>query len=232
MKQLTCNTCLKVKNVISFGIRKDRSKGFCSSCKECLAKEKRKARSKDPLKHRRQSIRSYYKRKKQGKIKPLSIKQLEIARSRRKEYYSENKEKVLAKAKIYYQENKKKIIKRNALYKTKLFANKPEKKAIANLYSVYRSAIKRACNQNPIVRKRLSSYKNLGCNSEMFKVYIESKFKEGMYWSNYGAWEIDHIFPLSKINLNDLDSLAKVLHYTNLQPLWAIENKRKSNKIV
>ena len=49
-----------------------------------------------------------------------------------------------------------------------------------------------------------------------------------MSWDNYGnnGWHIDHIIPLSLVNKY---SIEKLTHYTNLQPLWVIDNRRKSN---
>jgi hypothetical protein len=48
--------------------------------------------------------------------------------------------------------------------------------------------------------------------------------------TNYGEWHVDHIKPISigknKKEIEDLN------HYTNLKPLWANENLRKSNKII
>tara|TARA_Y100000389_G_C17226930_1_gene396151 strand:- start:544 stop:708 length:165 start_codon:yes stop_codon:yes gene_type:complete len=53
-----------------------------------------------------------------------------------------------------------------------------------------------------------------------------------MSWKNHGlnGWHIDHIKPVSKYNLLDPEEQKKCFHYTNLQPLWALENIRKSNK--
>jgi hypothetical protein len=66
-------------------------------------------------------------------------------------------------------------------------------------------------------------------------MHLESQFKEGMSWSNYGkqkdnrldSWEIDHIIPISTFDLTDEDQQRKCWHYTNLQPLWAIDNLQK-----
>ena len=54
-----------------------------------------------------------------------------------------------------------------------------------------------------------------------------------MSWNNHGfyGWHIDHIYPCSKFDLTDLNQQKQCFHYTNLQPLWAEENKKKSNKI-
>jgi hypothetical protein len=59
--------------------------------------------------------------------------------------------------------------------------------------------------------------------------HIESKFKPGMTWENYGKWHVDHIIPLSSANTTG--ELEKLCHFNNLQPLWARENMRKSDKM-
>ena len=50
-------------------------------------------------------------------------------------------------------------------------------------------------------------------------------------WENYGEWHIDHKYPLSKVDLTDREQLLRVCHYTNLQPSWAIDNRKKGNKV-
>lgn len=74
----------------------------------------------------------------------------------------------------------------------------------------------------------------IGCDLETLKKHFESKFKEGMTWDNYGNgpndWVIDHITPLA--SAETLEQIYELCHYTNLQPLWRIENSLKSDKIV
>lgn len=91
------------------------------------------------------------------------------------------------------------------------------------------------------MRKRLSAYfraisvnkstrtkEMIGLDLAGFKSHIESKFQEGMTWENYGQWHVDHIKPIS-LARNEQD-IVELNHYTNLQPLWASENIKKSNK--
>lgn len=68
----------------------------------------------------------------------------------------------------------------------------------------------------------------IGCSFQEVKKHLEKQFIEGMSWENHGKWHIDHIKPLS-LAKNEED-MKKLCHYKNLQPLWAIDNIRKSNK--
>ena len=49
---------------------------------------------------------------------------------------------------------------------------------------------------------------------------------------NYGEWEVDHIIPVDHFKFEEYDDVFKCFHYSNLQPLWAPNNKRKSNKLL
>jgi len=71
----------------------------------------------------------------------------------------------------------------------------------------------------------------LGCSMQELQTHIESKWKNGMTWSNYGwsGWVIDHIRPCASFDLNDAEQQKECFHYKNLQPLWAKENDKKSD---
>lgn len=61
--------------------------------------------------------------------------------------------------------------------------------------------------------------------------HIEKKWKPGMTWENYGpSWHVDHIKPCVKFDLTDPAQQRECFHYTNLQPLWALDNLRKGAK--
>lgn len=95
-----------------------------------------------------------------------------------------------------------------------------------------RSRISHAIRESNVRVRVGSAVKDLGCTVEELRLYLESKFKPGMTWDNYGKWHIDHIKPLAKFDLSDTKQFKKVCFYKNLQPLWAKENLIKSDNIV
>ena len=74
----------------------------------------------------------------------------------------------------------------------------------------------------------------IGCSIEELKIHIESQFKDGMTWDNWSpsGWHIDHIVPCSSFDLTKDDEQKKCFHWSNLQPLWAVENLKKHAKIL
>lgn len=71
-----------------------------------------------------------------------------------------------------------------------------------------------------------------GCSTAFLRKHLESQFKRGIRWDNYGTkWQVDHILPVSSFDHNDDNQVKKCWHYSNLRPLCAIENNLKSNKI-
>ena len=143
----------------------------------------------------------------------------ETISKKRKEYYIINHNKEKNVSKIYRDLNKEKIKeKRKEKYKND------------KLHKL-RVNVRRRIN-NFIKNKSKTSFEIVGCTVFELKKFIESKFKIGMCWENYGkfGWHLDHIIPLSSAKTQD--ELYKLCHYTNLQPLWFEENLSKGNKIL
>lgn len=136
----------------------------------------------------------------------------------RKKYYENNKERFKKWNKEWRKHNN-----RSAYYK-----EYRDKNPTAKIACYCRNRI-RVCLKNNW--KSESSLSLTGCkNWNELKIYLESKFVDGMTWNNMGKWHIDHIKPCSKFDLTDLKQIKKCFHYTNLQPLWAKDNLSKSNK--
>lgn len=149
------------------------------------------------------------------------------AREAVKKSYYKNHEKRLKDRRDYYKLNKTKENKyRVKLAMSKYYSN-PETWIIMNL----RSRLLRALNQGTKkLRKYGHTYKLLGADIDIIKKHIEDQFIKGMTWENRGKWHIDHIKPIASFDLNNIKEQYKAFHYSNLQPLWAIDNLKKGKK--
>jgi hypothetical protein len=147
-------------------------------------------------------------------------------KEREKKYLSnpKNIQKLKEYRKQYYT-NPKNILKRREYYNNRL-----KKDIFFKISKNLRCRFLKAIKNN---YKNTSSIELLGCSIEEFKNHLESKFKNGMTWKNHGkfGWHIDHIIPCASFDLTNSEEQKKCFHYTNLQPLWWIENLKKSNKI-
>ena len=110
---------------------------------------------------------------------------------------------------------------------------------MANIYKNIQAKIKHNLRTriNLVLKGKIksgSSIDMLGCDVKFFMQHIENKFLPGMTWENHSrqGWHIDHIIPCSSFDLSDPKEQKKCFHYTNLQPLWAKDNLRKSDKIL
>lgn len=139
------------------------------------------------------------------------------------DYRKKNKEKISENAKIYYQNNKNK----RRVYENNKRKNDTNFKIISSVRSRINLYFK-SCK----IYKTNKTFDIVGCTPKLLKEHLEKQFKGDMSWDNYGlyGWHIDHIIPLSSANTEE--EIYKLCHYTNLQPLWAEENIKKSNKIL
>jgi hypothetical protein len=78
--------------------------------------------------------------------------------------------------------------------------------------------------------KSARTMKLVGCSIEELKNYLKKQFVAGMSWKNHGKWHVDHIRPCITFDLSKPNEQRKCFHYTNLQPLWAIDNLEKKDK--
>lgn len=137
-----------------------------------------------------------------------------------KKYYQENRRKIIEKQLAYIKENRDKVNSRhNARYGTdisyKIKHNMKRRMNLA-LKGYYKSETTR---------------KLIGCDDVKLRTHLEKQFTVGMNWNNYGDWHIDHIIPCANFDLTDPEQQKKCFHYSNLQPLWAVDNLRKSDKV-
>jgi len=135
---------------------------------------------------------------------------------------------------------KKKKIKEN--YKKKhtsdIIKNKKIHEYIGYYYKgKFHKIYKNLCNRiyetftDKNIKSELKYSELIGCTIEELEVHITNKFVDNMTIDNYGEWEIDHIIPISSFDLTKKENQILCFNYKNLQPLWAEDNLKKSNKI-
>ena len=120
----------------------------------------------------------------------------------------------------WYVKNRKDVLARRAArHKEKM------KNPVERVKSACRSRLKVALDRKSL-SKESKTFKTIGISPEQLKEHLEGLFVDGMTWDNMGSeWHIDHIIPLSCATT--IDGVEKLCHYTNLQPLWAIDNIKK-----
>ncbi|MFH0805963.1 MAG: hypothetical protein V1901_03760 [Patescibacteria group bacterium] len=152
-----------------------------------------------------------------------------------REYYFKNKKLILEKQKKYAilnKEERKKYIKqyqKNHKKERNLRTRERYKKDINFKLRCYLG--KRMVSALKGETKNETTLNLLGCSLEFIKQHLESKFKPGMSWKNYGKWHIDHIKPCASFDLSKSEEQQKCFHYSNLQPLWAKDNMIKGDRL-
>lgn len=221
------------------------SNNNCLICKnEKLKKYQKSEKGKKILKSYLQSEKGRTALKKSQKKYFQSEKGIAALKRGQRKYFNSEKGKEKMKnavrkgVKKYLQTEKGKAVKKKANKKyqqsekgKKWIKNKLENDPSFKMASRQRMRIADLLSKKGI-HKKGKTLRLIGCSAKFLSDYIESKFKPGMNWNNYGiyGWHVDHIKPLSKFDLEDPDQQKIAFHYTNLQPLWANENIKKSNK--
>lgn len=223
------NECVKKNKYNKSQLRKEYQKEYYQrpEVKERMREYYKKARI-----EKREIYQSY--QKKYRDTPTYKAKQKEYMKSWRQKPETIEHEKNYSK--IYYQipevKKRKLELKKSPESKNKFNKYRAKKrkedsgyKAISNL----RSGLNKLFRRKPSMNKNLNTLKLIGCSREELKSHLEKQFKPGMNWENYNynGWHIDHIIPLSTAKTFEEIVEKKLMHYTNLQPLWRLDNQKK-----
>lgn len=239
-----CSKCGVEKRLDEFYLRKDSGK-HRNECKECIS---RKVLTEDQRNRKREYHKKWGKTERAAEIKEAIQKRyrLKIKNKQTRYHIDEDyREKVLERARKYREENHDRLIEdwkkwkannpdkvkkvsknwlaKNPDYHRKKRAESPVKRVKDSLSARIRAVLK-----GKGYAKNTKTAEVLGCDLETLKAHIESKFWPGMSWGNYGEWQIDHIKPLA--SAETIEDVYRLNHYSNLQPLWMIDNIRKGAK--
>jgi hypothetical protein len=199
-----CSKCGVEKELKDFNKMSKVKCGVRSYCRECQKIDSKK-----------------YRLENKEKIKEYNTKwnkeNQEYYKKYFEEYYIINYEKE--------KERKLKWSRDNREYSNNYQKKRKKENILFNIISNMRNSVNRYLKY-----KSKHTFEIIGCSPQLLKEHLENQFVSGMGWDNRSEWHIDHIIPLSSAKTED--ELYKLCHYTNLQPLWAEENLRKSNKII
>jgi hypothetical protein len=245
-----CFKCNVEKSLVEFSKNKATQDGLCINCKSC-----QKEYGKHYRENNREKLRILDKKYKENNKEKIREKEKlyrennpEKFKEKHKKYYQANKEKISEKTRTWYAANtermaeyRRKINEAKGILPREVKGRDPEK---VRLKAIRKR--KSRMGRDPLFRTRAyirtsiwnslsnSGYgKNsktsdiLGCTFEEFYAHIESQFLEGMNWGNRAEWHIDHIVPISFACTEE--EVILLNHYSNLRPLWSLDNLRKSD---
>lgn len=220
--QKTCAACQVTMEVAQFGKHPAMKDGHLNTCKACISTYHKEYRAKN--------------------------KEKLVARS--KQYYEDNAETIKERVRNHWTENAEAINeKRRGRYENEPDYKEKRKQEACQSNAKLRPARRKARRETDeawrleqVCRTRLwnalkgvaaKSAKTMdlvGCTGQELLAYLETtKVPDKDYT---GEVHVDHIVPCSSFNLEDPEEQRKCFHYTNLQYLPALDNLKKSDKLV
>lgn len=198
-----CSRCNKEKDIECFGIRKNRNNRPESHCKQCSAERSGKYYESNVDACKKRS-RLYHQKTNYSKI-----------------YLDRNRALLNEKTKKWQKKNRHKINK----YEKGRYYNDENYNISKKLRVRFFKALERGSKKSSIIHL-------IGCSISDFRTHLESKFTDGMNWDVFmiGKIHIDHIKPLARFDMRDPEQQKVAWHYTNLQPLWEVDNLIKNSK--
>ncbi len=216
-----CSKCKEIKKISDFSFSKTRN-SYLSKCKPCRVIDTKISLSKPEIKLKKQNymkqynkeynknnyIKKYHKEYHKKYPQILTPEQKE----RKKEYRKRNKEHI-------------KLIMRE-------YFRKRRKIPIHKINYSMSSAIRKILGKSKNGRKWETL---VGYTKNDLEKHLESLFLFGMSWDNYGygheKWVVDHILPKELFEYNSPTDKQFEICWSlkNLQPLWHIENDKKSD---
>lgn len=142
----------------------------------------------------------------------------DIGKYNQMKWEENNKEKAKKLRSAWYQENKEKINQKyNARYRDDIDFK---------LHKNYQRRI------NSMIDKNQSTYRYLGCDSELFKKWLIYCFDNDMNINNHGTyWHMDHVIPISKFDLKNKEDVYLCFNWRNVTPYQKNMNMSKNDKI-
>jgi len=203
MESRICNKCKKIKPFSEFNKSSKNKDGIKHTCKDC----------------RRLMYYEYAETAKELNKKRYIEKRGEIL-AKTAEYKKNHAEFYKNYFKSYYEKHKTEI-------KISVRENSKKRKKDDVSYKILCNCRTRIYKAVKGINRSERTIELIGCSIEKLMEHLESQFKPGMTWENYGKWHIDHIRPCASFDLSDPEQQKDCFNWKNLQPLWAEENFTK-----
>lgn len=217
-KYKLCTKCCRLVHHSNYNKQNNKLSGLASSCKDCRHKRDHEfyVDNKERITaYGRNYMQSYrqqdgYKEKHSEYMQDYKLN--DEQRSNRKEYRKEYNQQPEIKKKN--NDNFKKRYREEPTFRLRYLVS-------SHIYNYLN-------NKNGKSVKEILPY-----NMEELKCHLESLFQPGMTWDNHGDWHIDHIIPVTNFKFDSVDhpEFKECWKLSNLQPLWALDNIHKSNKL-
>ena len=221
-----CGKCSKHKLLELFNKDKNNWDSLRSKCKECMKKERLKRKS-----YIKAYNKSYWKNRDVEEEKRKKRKWREVNRDRvrekNREYYLQNLEYKKEYDRAYREKNWELIKKRNREWRKRTGYERNKRKT--DLHFRVKSNISRRLRE-VLNQKKGSTMKYVGCDTQKLLCHIEQRFTENMSWRQYHLLHLDHRVPCNAFDLSNPLHQRVCFWYKNLQPLWAKDNMKKSDK--
>ncbi len=148
-------------------------------------------------------------------------KNAEKQRAHEREYYAKNKERVRDYQQSWMAENEEKMRAYRREYMREYRRTNPN-------YAI-RHRVSNRIRELVIGGKATSTTEYLGCSINELRAHLEAQFTGGMDWNRFlaGDIHIDHIRPCCSFDLTDPEQQKTCFHWTNLRPLWKVDNLKK-----
>ena len=196
---------------------------LCRSCSQKGAKIK----PEEKIKRKQKREKIYYEKNKNR----LNEIHREYQKTRRK-----NSEYIKKQKKYMKEYNRRpEVIAKNRIRRNKYNAIYRKSPLIRTIRS-FSASIRLSLKSNNLSKNGRHWEDIVGYTSQQLREHLEKQFQPGMSWKNQGknGWVLDHIIPREFFKYQSTDDVEFRYCWSlnNLQPLWEIENKKKSDKLI
>lgn len=198
----------------SFSKNKNNKDGFSNRCKECVKQSVKQSYNKNKEIYSKKESERNKTWRTNNPEKYQILKNFHNLKSKEEgywvKYYQDNRDKLLEYSKKNHVKEKRKNNFKERYQNDIQFKLQTVMKS--NFHLFFKDKGK---------NKNLSFSKIISYSFEQLLIHLESNFRNGMEWENFGkVWEIHHIKPQNLFDVTNIEEVKKCWDLSNLAPLW------------